>query len=123
MKIIQKKYDEAIADLEKARKLDSARIDTRALLGHCYAAMGRTNEAWQLIEELKAKAAKGLPIACSIALVYKGLRDKEQVFAWLGRAAPNPVEGVRMLKYDPMWDDVTADPRYAALLKKHGLDK
>jgi TolB-like protein/Flp pilus assembly protein TadD len=123
VKLIQKRYAEAITDLEKARKLESARIDTRAFLGHCYGAIGRTNEARQLIEELKTSAAKGLSVATYIALVYKGLGDKEQVFAWLERAAPNPVEGVRMLKYDPMWDDVTADPRYAALLKKHGLDK
>lgn len=123
VKLIQKRYAEAITDLEKAHKLERARIDNRAFLGHCYGAMGRTNEAMQAIEELKTVAAKGIPVATYIALVYKGLGDKEQVFAWLERAAPDPNTGVRTLKYDPMWDEVTADPRYSALLEKHGLDK
>ena len=39
------------------------------------------------------------------------------------RPASNPLERVRTFKHDPLWDDVTAYPRYAALLKKHGLDK
>ena len=48
---------------------------------------------------------------------------QDAVEIWLERAAPNPLEYVRGLKNDPLWDDVTTDPRYAALLKKHGLDK
>jgi TolB-like protein/class 3 adenylate cyclase/Flp pilus assembly protein TadD len=123
VKIMQQKYAEAFNALEKARALDSTRPDTPFLLGHCYGAVGRTNEARQVVEDLKAKATQGLPVAAATAFVYKGLGDREQVFAWLERAASNPVEGVRMLKFDPMWDDVTADPRFATLLKKRGLDK
>ena len=26
------------------------------------------------------------------------------------------------IRHSPAWDGVTADPRYAALLKRHGLD-
>ncbi|MBI3416591.1 MAG: hypothetical protein HY043_14955 [Verrucomicrobia bacterium] len=29
----------------------------------------------------------------------------------------------RTWKNDPLWGDVIKDPRYAALLKKYGLDK
>jgi hypothetical protein len=50
------------------------------------------------------------------------LEDKEQVFVWLNRAATNAFEGVPMLRFDPLWDKVTADPRYAALLKNSGLN-
>ncbi|MGA2863077.1 MAG: adenylate/guanylate cyclase domain-containing protein [Verrucomicrobiota bacterium] len=121
VKIRQKRFSEAIADLEKARALGGRPLST--LLAYCYGATGRTNEARQEIERLKANAAKGLSVSTGIAFVYQGLGDKEQVFAWLERAAESGHERVQRLKYEPLWDDVTADPRYAALLKKHGLDK
>ena len=111
--------------MEKARALGGDPLSLPRSLGYCYAATGRANEAQQLIEHLKANVAKGLSLATSIAFIYQGLGDKEQVFAWLDRAGPNPFETdpVRELKYQPYSDEVTADPRYAALLKKHSLDK
>ena len=120
MGIAQKKFPEAIADLKKARELGGNPPYISGWLGHCFASTGRTNEAQQLIEHLKAS---GVPVATAIAFIYQGLGEKEQVFTWLDRAAPNPLERVRALKYDPLEDDVTTDPRYPALLKKHGLDK
>ena len=123
VKIAQKKFPEAIADLEKGRAMASDDPEWPGLLGYCYAAMGRANDAQQILENLKANAAKGITVATTIAFVYLGLGEKEQMFAWLERAASDPYDGVLLLKYNPIWDEVTADPRYAALLKKFGLDK
>jgi tetratricopeptide (TPR) repeat protein len=114
VKIAQKKFPEAIAAVEKGRALASDDPEWPGLLGYCYAAMGRANDAQQQIERLKANFAKGITVATTIALVYQGLGDKEQVFARLERAASNPYDEVLFLKYTPIWDEVTADPRYAA---------
>ena len=123
LKIAQMKFPEAIADLERARALGDTSPEVSAHLGHCYAATGRINAAQQLLEELKTSAAKGFVVAAFVAFLYEGLGDKEQAFAWLERAATNPHERVQTFQYWPIWDGVTSDPRYAALLNKYGLDK
>ena len=52
-----------------------------------------------------------------------GLGDLDQAFPLLERAAESRDADPRSWKLDPLLSDVTKDPRYAALLKKFGLDK
>ena len=47
----------------------------------------------------------------------------DQAFAWLERAVESRDWDPRWWKTDPLMGDVVKDPRYAALLKKFGLDK
>jgi serine/threonine protein kinase/Flp pilus assembly protein TadD len=119
----QRKFPEAIADLKRAQALGNNSRWVSSGLGYSYAASGRTNEAQQQIEDLKANAAKGHSVSTFIALVYQALGDQEQVYAWLERAALDPLERVQLLQHNPLWDDLKTDPRYAALLKRHGLDQ
>jgi hypothetical protein len=89
----------------------------RAYLGYCYAKAGRTNDALQILEDVKTAAAEGRAGAFLVAFVYHGLGEDKQAFEWLNKAAANPLEGVHRLKFNPLWNEVTADPRYAAVLK------
>ena len=117
----EKKFDEAITDLEKVRSLASDDPDLLTLFGYCYAATGRTNEALERIEQLKAEAAKGRTAAADIALIYQGLGDKDQAWAWLEKGASDPKEGIIAYAFNPLWDESTSDPRFAALIKKNGV--
>ena len=123
VKMRQKKFPEAIAAFEKNQALAGNSPRATSCLGFCYAVTGRTEDARQMLEQLKATAAKGVLANTEIACVYLGLGDKEEMFASLERAAQHRVEKLQYLQYDPVWDDVTADSRYAALLKKYGLNK
>ena len=58
-----------------------------------------------------------------IAFVNLGLGDLDQAFVWLDRATESRDQDPRSWKPDPFMADVVKDPRYAALLKKFGLDK
>ena len=92
-------------------------------LGHAYARAGRTNEARQILEKLKSISAGGSSASWEIAFVNLGLSDLDQAFVWLERAVESRDQDPRAWKADPLLSDVVKDPRYAALLKKFGLDQ
>jgi hypothetical protein len=56
-----------------------------------------------------------------IALVYAGLREKDQAFAWLEKAYAVRDKGLTFLKVDPCVDPLRSDPRFQNLLRRVGL--
>ncbi|HEV2912476.1 MAG TPA: tetratricopeptide repeat protein [Pyrinomonadaceae bacterium] len=114
-------YDQAIATYQKALELNSENWEPLAALGHVYAVAGREAEAEKMLLKLHAAAKRDKEVFYSIALIYAALGDKDRAFDWFekvldGRAAP-----YRALRFDPDLDILRADPRYAELLKRHGL--
>src|SRR5260370_27150362 len=83
--IQNRSFDEALAELEKAkreRKNDSILIyDT----GMVYAAQGKRAEALQIIKELEEMSGASLSQAHLIAKIYAVLNEKELAFSWLVR--------------------------------------
>lgn len=123
VRMLQRDYLAAIPLLEQAQRAGATyNFRTSGYLGFCYGKAGRTSDALQVLNQLKASAAEGRAATHLVALVYQGLGDANEVFAWLDRAASNPLEGVHRLKFHPLWDEVTADLRYTTLLKQHGLE-
>ncbi|MBI3414956.1 MAG: tetratricopeptide repeat protein [Verrucomicrobia bacterium] len=121
--LAQKKISEAIAEFEKVRKKMGDTLSGLDGLAYAYARAGRTNEARQILEKLKSVSASGGSVSRSIAFVYLGLGEKDQSWVWLERAVESRNLAPRSWKFDPLMGDVVKDPRYAALLKKFGLDK
>ena len=56
-----------------------------------------------------------------IALVYAGLKDKDNAFTWLEKAYEARDKGLTYLKVDPCLDPLRADPRFKDLEKRVGL--
>ena len=117
MYIQNRVFDEALADLEKAkreRKNDSILIyDT----GMVYAAQGKRAEALQIIKELEEMSGPNLSEAHWIAKIYAALNEKEMAFSWLERGLATGAIG-SFYKDDPVWDSIRDDPRFAALVGK-----
>jgi hypothetical protein len=59
--------------------------------------------------------------AYNFAIVYIGLGDKDQAFAWLERAYADRSFYVTWLPYDPQVDTLRSDARFADLKKRIGL--
>jgi hypothetical protein len=57
----------------------------------------------------------------SIALIYTGLGEKEQAFAWLEKAYEDRSSLMIYLKVEPMLDSLRSDPRFTDLLHRIGL--
>lgn len=139
-----RRYDEAIAQNQKVLALDPAHQAAHLNLGHCYQGLGRRTEAITAFERagsrgnlgnayaLAGREAEARAIIASlertyarpelaageIAQVYVGLGEIDQAFAWLDRVHhlwPTT------FKVAAVWDPLRADPRFALVLKKHGL--
>ncbi|HXJ59934.1 MAG TPA: adenylate/guanylate cyclase domain-containing protein [Verrucomicrobiae bacterium] len=121
--LVQKKIPEAIAEFEKIRKKTGDTPYKLGYLGYAYARAGRTNEARQILEKLKSISAGGSSASYEIAFVNLGLGDLDQAFVWFERGAESRDLNPKSWKTDPLLADVVKDARYAALLKKFGLDR
>jgi TolB-like protein/Flp pilus assembly protein TadD len=118
--IQNKLFNEALAELEKAkgeRKNDSILIyDT----GMVYAAQGKRAEALQIIKELEEMSGANLSEAHWIAKIYAALNEKEMAFSWLERGLAAGAIGV-FYKDEPVWDPIRSDPRFTDLLRRMGI--
>jgi TolB-like protein/Tfp pilus assembly protein PilF len=90
-------------------------------LGNAYARAGQVREARKILAELIGYVGKHEIGRYEIALVYSGLGDKDEAFAWLEQAYKTHSEGLTNLKIDPCLDPLRSDPRFADLLRRTGL--
>lgn len=96
----------------------------KGALGHVYALSGRRGDALKVADELSAPGQDVSVTSYLVAVIYAGLGEKERAFDWLARAYRERAifMGLR-LKTDPKLDRLRADPRFAELLHRTGLDK
>ncbi len=113
-------FSEAISEYEKARQIDSSPW-VLAPLGNGYAVAGRTADARKVLTELDAAAKQRYVSPYNYALVYTGLGDKDQAFAWLNKADQERNDYLIYLKVEPLFDSLRSDPRFADLLKRIGV--
>jgi adenylate cyclase len=110
-------FNEALAELEKAkqeRKNDPILIYDTAMI---YAAQGKRAEALQIIKELEEMSGASLSQAHWIAKIYAALNEKELALTWLERGLAAGAIGF-FYKDEPVWDPIRSDPRFAALVEK-----
>lgn len=114
-------YDEAVAAAQKQIQMSPAQTHGIAYLGYALARSGKREEARGALEELLDRSTKGFVPPYRIALVYNGLDDKDNAFAWLekGLNARDPM--MTFLKVEPKWNNLRSDPRFKGLLRRMGL--
>jgi eukaryotic-like serine/threonine-protein kinase len=113
-------FDEALTELEKAKR---ERKDDPILIystGMVYAAQGRRAEGLQIIKKLEEVSGSSLSEAQRIAKIYAALNEKELALTWLERGlAAGVIAG--FVKDEQMWDPIRSDPRFAGLLRRMGI--
>jgi len=83
---------------------------------------GRRTDALRMLAELDERSKREYVPASSRALIYMGLGDKDQAFAWLDRAYNERDWRLRELKTQPMFDSLRSDERFTRLLKRLQLE-
>src|SRR5262249_33733237 len=118
-----KRYDVAIATLQKARELDNypERRGRFAFLAYAYAVSGRKDEAQKMLAELKKMAKQRYIPPYNFAIIYHGLGDKDQTFAYLEKAYAERFPALVDIKLWDKNDPFRGDPRYADLLRRMNL--
>jgi tetratricopeptide (TPR) repeat protein len=113
----------AIAQFSKAAAIssDGRRPVMEAALGHAYAVAGKRAEAQRLLDGSKRDSQRQFVSPYGVALIYVGLGDKEQAFAWLNRAYDERDNWLNYLKVEPRLDPLRSDARFTDLLGRVGL--
>ena len=112
--VLKQMWPEAIAEFRWAMETSEARA-ALAFLGYAFAREGRTSEARSILADLLT-GRRNSHGAFGIAVVYAGLREYEQAFAWLEKAMD---EGsLRVYIMDPLFEDLHRDPRFDRLLQR-----
>jgi TolB-like protein len=120
MYIQNRAFDEAWAELEKAKQDRPNDTLLIADTGILYAAQGRREEALKIIKKLGEMSGANLDQAHWIAKIYATLNEKQQALEWLDRGlAAGAIGG--FIKDDPLWDPIRSDPRFADLVRRMGI--
>lgn len=111
----QRKFDEALAELQTSSRLSGDR-DVVAALGYVHGLQGDAPAAVEALEELKQRETAGFVSAYDKALVNLGLGDYQQALAWLEEAYKERSYWLIYIQVDPALDPLRANPRFAELL-------
>jgi len=116
------KFSDAVAELQTAQRLEgSGNAEIESALGRVYADAGNRTEATKVLDHLRERMRDQFVSGAFVATVYVGLGERDEAFAALAQGAAQRSWFVPWWKVDPELDPLRSDPRFAALLKKVGL--
>jgi serine/threonine-protein kinase len=117
----KKMYAEAIATFQKGMNVAELHPQLLASLGRAYALAGQPDKAQTVLAELREMAKRRYVSPYLLAVVYAGLGDRDQTFAWLEKAYQDRSFFLIWLKVEPRFDDLRDDPRFGDLVRRVGL--
>lgn len=113
---------DAIGEFQRALALDKEQGEIWSGLGHAYAVSGKKSEAQSVLDHLKEKSKHSYVAPYNVAVIYAGLGEKDQAFAWLNRAFNERSYLLAVyLTTDSRLDNLHSDPRFVDLRRRVGL--
>ncbi len=110
-------YAEAITEFQTGVKLSGSPL-MLALLGHAYAASGKTAEARQVLNDLQQLKDQRYVSPYTVAAIYAGLGDQEQAFKWLQTAVEERDIWLMNLKVDPVFAKLRSQRQFTDILAR-----
>jgi serine/threonine protein kinase/Tfp pilus assembly protein PilF len=115
-------YAAGIQEIEKGNALEPT-PPAIGQLGYAYAKAGRKDEARKLLAELKKQSKERYVASYWIAMIYVGLDEKDEAFAWLEKAYQERSWWLVWIRTDPMVDSLRPDPRFTDLMRRVGFSQ
>ncbi len=112
------KFQESLAQLQKAARLSPGDLTVQGELGYVYARMGRTGDAEKIRKELVAESQRRYVSGCYVAMLYIGLGRKDEAIGWLERAYEQKDYQLSWMSVSPVYDPIRSDARFAALMRR-----
>ena len=116
----QGKSSAALAAFRRAAALSGPRGS--AQLAYALAVTGQRAEAEVLLRELVDPSSGRFIPPVAVAMAYVGLGDADAAFQWLDRAYAEHAAFMDGIKATQAFDSLHADPRWAHLLRRMGLE-
>jgi eukaryotic-like serine/threonine-protein kinase len=114
-------YEQALQEAQKSALLSNNSTNAQAALAISYAALGNTKEATKILRTLEAAAKSRYISSFEVSAIFASLKETDQAFESLQKAYDNHDYTLARLKFDPRFDSLHSDPRYADLLRRMGL--
>lgn len=114
-------YDQGIGELQESLELAPGNSYLEALLGYADAMAGQRDAALAVLRELETRRQQKYVSPAYIGLIYTGLKDKDQAFAWADQALQDRSVWLIYLKTEPMVDPLRSDERFLKLTQAVGL--
>ena len=111
---IEGRYDAALRELAH-----NPNEYPEAIRGYTLARMGNRAAADSVLRDLVDGWRRGKMGAFEVAIVYLGERDLDRTFRWIDKSFDDM--SFRGEIMDPLYDDLRADPRFAAVARRIGL--
>jgi hypothetical protein len=101
-------YPEAIAETRTSIALNHL---ANGHLGMWLAKSGKRDEALKLLAGLKQESTRNYVQSYDLAIIYIGLRDKEEALNWLEKQLASRAETVSTFAVAPELDELRSEPR------------
>jgi len=108
-------YPEAIAEFQTGVKLSGSPL-MHALLGHAYAASGKTAEAKQVLNDLQQLQGQRYVSPYTVAAIHAGLGNQTEAFKWLEKAVEERDIWLMNLKVDPVFAKLRSQRQFNDIL-------
>jgi serine/threonine protein kinase/Flp pilus assembly protein TadD len=115
----KKMWPQAISEFQWARDHGTSSV-APAFLAYALARAGREVEARKMLSDMLANRTYSRG-AFGIGIVYAGLRDYDRAFEWLEKGI-GEAQSTQYI-FDPMFEDLHHDPRFARLNMYAGFQK
>jgi DNA-binding winged helix-turn-helix (wHTH) protein/TolB-like protein len=113
----------ALAEFQLLRGREARTPGSFGDVGQALALLGRTDEARAELARLLQLAKDRYVPALDIATIHASLGDRDSALSWLERAFDDRSTNIAFLEYDPSFDALRGDARFAALVEKIALRK
>ncbi len=113
--------EEAIKELQEAVELSHRLPLFLGALGHGYAFFGETEKAREILQELLTMRENKYGSSYCIAEIFLGLGEIDHALDWLEKACDERATWMIFLKVHPIFERLHAEPRFADILRRMGL--
>jgi len=114
-------FDESMAEYKATDSALPNWVVTIAGIGNLQGLAKSNSDARLTLAKLDAMSKSRYVTPYGIALVYAGMGNKDEAFRWLEKAFDDRANWLVWLRFDPRWEALHADPRYAEMVRRMGF--
>ena len=118
-------YDEVIKSVKSLLAKNGAAVPENllGLLSMSYMKKGNMTESNNITRQIKSITPGNNSVNYALARIYSHLQMNDSSFARLEKSFNNRETELRLLKIDPIIDNLKKDPRYMDLCHRYGFDR
>jgi serine/threonine protein kinase/tetratricopeptide (TPR) repeat protein len=120
---LQGRMDDALAEFTQALAYAGNNPLVLGCLGTLHALCGHGDKARELLSTLAEQAKTSYVAPITRAMIHGGLGELDEAFVWLEKSAEARDSFLVYLRLAPMFSPLRADPRYASLVRRMGLER